>query len=229
MKERPILFSGPMVKALLDGRKTQTRRIAKVTDQNCKAGFISPLAGHAPRRPAEHISYCPYGKPGDRFWVKETWRVGAWDQDQGFIAVDYRADGYARQEWLDPDDPDVFEKLWIESSDEASDAEVPYDSNGEYHWKPGEAPTKWRPSIFMYRWASRITLELTGVRVERLQDISEADALAEGYPHPADHIPGNGSPQGWYSGVWDSINGPNAWHKNPWVWVLAFKWVPPCG
>lgn len=72
MKERPILFSAPMVRALLDGRKTQTRRIAKVTSDGCKEGFITPLAGFVPRSIEHHISYCPYGKPGDRLWVRES-------------------------------------------------------------------------------------------------------------------------------------------------------------
>ena len=146
-KERPIIFSGPMIRAILEGRKTQTRRIVK---PNC----LSKLS--------------PYGRTGDRLWVRETW--GHNPEGPGYV---YRSDG---------------------------------DFDMKFH---GD---RWRPSIHMPRWASRITLEVTGVRVERLQDINEEDALAEGVEHA-------------FRSLWESINGPGSWDANPWVWVVEFRRV----
>lgn len=90
IKERPILFNSPMVRAILDGRKTQTRRIAKVTSEGCKDGFITPLAGFAPRSIENHISYCPYGVTGDLLWVRETWSKAKSPMSSELF---YRADG----------------------------------------------------------------------------------------------------------------------------------------
>ena len=204
-KERPILFSAPMVRAILDGRKTQTRRIAKVTDKDCKPGMITPLAGFVPRTIANHISYCPYGKTGDRLWVRETFK-----QYNGIIS--YKADGN-----------------WIS------------DFNDIDNFNPHEN-IKWKRSIHMPRSASRILLEITGVRVERLQDISEEDAIAEGISRvpfrPCDGWPiCDGYMVGKDDGVtglaakastaykklWESINGPGSWDMNPFVWVVEFR------
>ena len=193
MKERPILFSAPMVRAILDGRKTQTRRIAKVTDKDCKPGMITPLAGFVPRTIANHISYCPYGKTGDRLWVRETFK-----QYNGIIS--YKADGN-----------------WIS------------DFNDIDNFNPHEN-IKWKRSIHMPRSASRILLEITGVRVERLQDISECDAKAEG-SYVCDYfgrrLLDQSSNQGcykWgYRSIWESLNGTGSWDLNPFVWVIEFK------
>ena len=192
-KERPILFSAPMVRAILDSRKTQTRRIAKVTDKDCKPGMITPLAGFVPRTIANHISYCPYGKTGDRLWVRETFK-----QYNGIIS--YKADGN-----------------WIS------------DFNDIDNFNPHEN-IKWKRSIHMPRSASRILLEITGVRVERLQDISECDAKAEG-SYVCDYfgrrLLDQSSNQGcykWgYRSIWESLNGSGSWDLNPWVWVVEFK------
>jgi hypothetical protein len=182
MKERPILFSAPMVRALLDGSKTQTRRVAKLTD----AAHVKEPRGHRrwhPGDPAASLA-CPYGQPGDRLWVRETWIDAS---SALHSCVIYRADG-----------------------------------NDQACGQP------WKPSIFMPRWASRITLEITAVRCERLQDISEADAMADGapwtpctYEHP-DWTPYRLG----YCKLWESINGPDSWSANPWVWVIEFKKVP---
>ena len=193
MKERPVLFSAPMVRAILDGRKTQTRRIAKVTDKDCKPGMITPLAGFVPRTIANHISYCPYGKPGDRLWVRETFK-------QHDEVISYKADG-----------------TWI----------TDFQHTGGIN--PHENIT-WIPSIHMPRNASRILLEITGVRVERLQDISECDAKAEG-SYVCDYfgrrLLDQSSNQGcykWgYRSIWESLNGSGSWDLNPWVWVVEFK------
>ena len=200
-KERPILFSGPMVQALLDGRKTQTRRMVK--PQPLEMSWFEHQQGFCARvregtGDAEHPAYvmapCPYGMPGDRLWVRETHYV----ERQDFVL--YRA----------TDDP---------------------------------APvSKWTPSIHMPRWASRITLEITEIRVQRLQEISEDDAVAEGI----ERVGGAASCNPWknyrvgepgemaihcscpsrsYMTLWNSINGAGSWAANPWVWCVSFKEV----
>lgn len=178
MKERPILFSGAMVRAILEGRKTQTRRVVKYVpalgepEEWChRFSFGSDPIIFNP----EH--HCKYGAVGERLWVRETWA------DCGDKTAVMRADCSVLV--------------------------------------PG---VRWRPSIHMPRWASRITLEIIGVRVERLQDISDEDAMAEGCQ--AEIIPPNfQSYRAGYATLWDAINGPGAWDKNPWVWVIEFKWV----
>ncbi len=185
MKERPILFSGEMARALLDGRKTQTRRAVKGVDvSNC----CTHQCGGKSRAV---ISRCPYGKPGERLWVKETHLPKA----SGII---YRAD---------------FEPL------EAAGLGGIYGG--------------WKPSIFCRREYSRITIENVSVRVERLRDISEADALAEGcdsilsggYEPASIAIPKHRPATRNYCRLWETINGHGSWEKNPWVWVIEFKQI----
>ena len=173
-KERPILFSAPMVRALLAGTKTQTRRVVKVPKR--MEGVTSPAGAL--------VDFdCPYGRPGDRLWVRETFSYDA--------KLHFRGDRGPCWYWAD--------------------------GNPEYgDW------TKPRPSIHMPRWASRITLEITGVRVERLQSISEEDALAEGATLHKDKDPDYGY-AGWYRALWESINGPDSWAANPFVWVIEFS------
>ena len=210
MKERPILFNPAMVRAILSGRKTQTRRIIKPQLEqvlNCEW------------RP----NYCPHGVPGDRLWAREAWRVGAWSDDTGEICVDYRADNHAREEWLRVEDEEQFDRLWIQSTDDALAAGLEAGEDGTYHWEPGKGPTRWRPSIHMPRWASRITLELTDVRVERVQDITTNDIYAEGVEGPADGSPNDVFVK--FRELWDSINAKRGygWDVNPLVWVLGFR------
>lgn len=186
-RERPILFSAPMVRAILSGAKTQTRRIVK-PDGKYRLDLVCPPDGGPSR--------CPYGMPGDRLWVKEqTIKV----EDRGWIGPVYTESDEGRQamDWGygEPDDPD--------------------------HIPPHAI--KRRPSLFMTRAMSRITLEVTEVRVERLQDISEADAMAEGAPWGACGSPQEGSRKAGFAKLWDSINGPNSWDANPWVWAINFK------
>jgi len=252
MKERPILFSGEMVQAIIDGRKTMTRRVINQTPAGFRFdGFITDGTkdrGKAVFSPSENFQYditgnikvlCPYGQPGDRLWVRETWRVGAWDENDCAIKVDYRADGFSRQEWLYVPNEKYFEKLWIQSSLDA-DEKIGRNRDFSYTWEPGQSPCRWRPSIFMPRWVSRITLEITNIRVERLQDISEEDAFAEGIDdeseeyNRAEHFQLGGSQiQGGapaiftFIGLWDSINAKRgySWESNPWVWVIEFRRV----
>lgn len=211
MKERPILFSAPMVRALLDGSKTQTRRVMKnppVWDTVYQPNGWQ-WNGKNPGEPAltkwpnaaeigheiASRTFCPYGKPGDRLWVRESFcRIDG--QTRPWIETDYRAT-YKHGDRLG-------DTLGIKK--------------------------RWTPSIHMPRHASRITLEVTGVRVERLQDISQADAVAEGAPpsHPSiDRVSREFGfadfPRSWYGQLWEQINGPGSWQANPWVWVISFK------
>lgn len=252
MKERPILFSAPMVRALLDGSKTQTRRVVKPQpgeDAIITVGEIGTSRG------AAYVRYpneggiccrfpCPYGQPGDHLWVRESWRIGAWSEDDGEIAVDYMADNHSRREWLQVPEQDDFEKYWLQCCDDCDKSGIKTGEDDKYHWEPGQSPCRIRPSIFMPRWASRITLEITGVRVERLQDISEADALAEGVEswragwdektavemflqgtRARIETHEGGIAKRLYMLLWESINGPGSWDANPWVWVIEFKRV----
>jgi len=197
MKERPILFTGPMVRALLDGSKTQTRRVAKPVRHPDLGNICTPGAlvlEHEPKHVIERA--CPYGQSGDRLWVRETFANIAMYRDAQLFAdrqsdFTYRASG---------------------------------DNIGCH---------KWQPSIRMPRAASRITLEITSVRMERLQDIREADARAEGVAYdPGEggtfHVPGiagcaSDSAADAFRKLWQQINRPGSWDANPWVWVVEFK------
>lgn len=217
MKERPILFNGPMVRAILDGRKTQTRRIVKPQPANScryemngagdKALHLAdgpPSGASAVRKTlfvpvkaysADHRLPCPYGAPGDRLWVRETWALEDLGEDGQRLV--WRVDRAAK---------------WV------ADGEKPHYLDLDYE------PARWRPSIHMPRWASRITLEVTGLRVQRLLDISEEDARAEGLALAGLILPGHAV--GCFSRLWDEINGERApWSSNPWVWIVDFKRV----
>ena len=185
MKERPMLFSAPMVRAILDGRKTVTRRIVKARD-------LEWMDVHQGLREPDNAERCPYGQPGDRLWVRETFA---------------RIDGQTRP--------------WIET-----DYQATY-THGDRLGDTLGIKKRWTPSIHMPRHASRITLEITSVRVERLQEISADDARAEGCPDK----PVPGAEQAsvdllaklWYHDLWEQINGPASWDANPWVWAIEFR------
>jgi hypothetical protein len=193
MKERPILFSGPLVRAILDGRKTQTRRVVKTTDSGRVKAAGSAKNWHLDDPNA--VLACPYGVPGDRLWVRETWSaIPVYEVDNGVYEA---GEPYHKVPKEKPSNAHV-----IYAAD--TDAEGPF-----------------RPSIHMPRWASRILLEVDSVRVERLNDISELDAKAEGcFPRETE--------DGWLScrtafcELWEAINGPDSWDANPWVWVVEF-------
>ncbi|MHB1023314.1 MAG: ASCH domain-containing protein [Acidobacteriaceae bacterium] len=227
MKERPILFSAPMVMAILEGKKTQTRRIWKLPkwadwdemEGGEKKGCLIPSDPKLRGWLYVDEVACPYGRPGDRLWVREAWRIGAWDCNTGVIAIDYRADESARREWLNigyGDGGEEFYRYIDQSIQDCVAAGMECDSDGGYRWEPGQSPCRWCPSIHMPRWASRIMLEITVVRVERLGDIGQGDACAEGCPSGFEPI-------GWYRELWEQINGPGSWALNPWVWVIEFR------
>lgn len=220
VKERPIIFSGEMVKAILDGKKTMTRRAVKTQPRDeCTEIATSACFGHVEYRSTSEDRQtqsilakikCPYGKIGDRLWVRETHHVvgGTADYEieeikQGLQDIknfaSYKADGYGN----------------------------PCDGG-------------WASPMFMPRWASRILLEITDIRVERLNDISEADCEKEGfrfYPlsricfkpcstkHPSGH--GSNNYKSIFGEYWDTLNAKKGypWSSNPWVWVVEFKVV----
>ena len=210
---RPILFSGEMVRAILSGRKTQTRRIMKpqpdseptavesvaLTKTNSK-GIASPGKEVFGAYGDDWFCKCPYGAPGYRLWVRETW--GLHDTE--------------------PQDGPKNARVYYRSTD------------GERHDLRYQL---WRPSIHMPRWASRITLEITDIGVERLKDISNEDCTAEGitaigkgvrmsdgtYAQAGRYETKASTVRQLYSELWESINGPGSWEKNPWVWVVTFE------
>lgn len=222
MKERPILFSGPMVRALLDGRKTQTRRVVKWPG-DAEPDMIEAheeLPGEfAPWLNGErlHTIECPYGVPSDRLWVKESGLHKRGPLFELFIH-DATPDRY----WASPDHGG--EKLTPEVRGRRGAGIGPALTRDQHKGMGFKA----RPSIHMPRWASRLTLEITDVRVERLQDISEADAEAEG----AEYGYGEGaaiSQRRMFELLWTSIHGlnsPYSWAANPWVWALTFRVLP---
>ncbi|WP_421565938.1 hypothetical protein [Ochrobactrum sp. EDr1-4] len=211
MTDRPILFSAPMVRALLEGRKTQTRRVIKPQP----TGRIDPLISFNHGRMEIAFGpdmrdkdggpkwWRPLAQAGDRLWVREACAIVG-TVDPGFVL--YRADGY-------------------EAECERHGFDKPF---------PPEAEARWRPSIHMPRWASRITLEVIDVRVERLHDISEADAFAEGVTkvREACHVIRgfdydlsglcHTSAITPFLKLWNHINGPDAWESNPWVAAYTF-------
>jgi len=226
--ERPILFSGPMVRTILAGRKTVTRRImnpqptgtaGKVWPDEDRWQWPSALA-RTMVDINEARSLSPYGCRGDRLWVRETWRYHGWTED-GAPWIKYAADDSTRLVERIPDEwSDRLADIWADLSD---DANMAIDGRA--------ADRKWRPSIFLPRWASRITLEVVGVRVERLQEIDADDVLAEGVDVPCDGECGAtpcaiAIPR--FVALWDGINGDRAsWASNPWVWRVEFRRVQP--
>ncbi len=227
MKERPILFSAPMVRAIMTGQKTQTRRDVKpqptfpiiIAGDPHTHRFQFP--GREPITESGMMRNCPYGQPGDRLWVKESYRF---------------------PESLDADAPSLIGEMAIDAGYKKPWCPTQWEADGSMsslsEWRgfmtpPAIAkPGKLRPSIHMPRWASRILLEIVSVRLERLQDISESDCIAEGAPGGPGAIPGyayNATPMEHYRHIWTSINGQASWDANPWVWVVEFKHRPAGG
>jgi len=221
-----------MVQAILAGRKTQTRRVIKDKDITNNFDIDVDGSAYAYINPATGDSYPPTAiakyQVGDILWVRETWRIGAWNEDIGCIAVDYKADNYARREWIRIKDEERFKRYWIESTDDAIKAGVELDENGEYHWEPRQAPTRWRPSIFMPREAARLFLRVKNVRVERLWDITETDVRKEGFSDHFDIETDTFYPCGYFfKHTWNSMYAKRGygWDTNPWVWVIEFEMI----
>lgn len=206
-RERPILFSGPMVRAILEGRKTVTRRVMK-PQPDFLGSMVDPNTPFKTLDAGLHARItCPHGQPDDRLWVREAW------------AADAQVDAIA------PRDLSQGEPIWYPADFSVRQTGCSMISKG-----------RGRPSIHMPRWASRILLEITAVRVERLQDISEEQALAEGVRgEPCDHARQacadigcwGDTAKGAFGFLWESLNGEGSWAANPWVWVVEFRRVTP--
>lgn len=225
MKERPILFSADMVLAILAGRKTQTRRPVKPQPYTIPWRDAYGNADEAlfwrydeSREDWPYPRFCPYGQPGDRLWVRETFQEFFDDE-----IMPLRPRG-PRGRLGSPSTPGRLSYVF-------------YRADGPMPVQSPLGRANWRPSIHMPRWASRITLEITDVRVERVQDITEADAMAEGCPGEKGFVWGQEveiqAPQEQYHHLWDSIYYPGIykkptpfrWDANPWVWVIEFRRV----
>jgi len=219
IKERPILFSGEMVKAILAGRKTQTRRVLQQPRRKDGIKLLPELlrdmgAGHA----------CPYGVTGDRLYVRETFAIESnWNIDSEESYPPPFKDGRPIKRIVD--DPQ-WGDWWEQAHYKATDPEPELCIGGLE--EPG---VRWRPSIHMPRWASRIMLEIVDVRVERVQDISFDDAMAEGIhfqvvTHDASWTATiKSDPREGYAWLWNKLNAARGygWDVNPWVWVIEFK------
>lgn len=202
MPDRPIIFSAPMVRALLDGRKRQTRRIIKpqpvVSDNGSwrwegrNGGFVGAAGTHINEGFPDSARHHARIQPGDRLWVKETHAI--------VPRTAYRMSEGVQQTLRPNDDHDaaVYAAGWERS-------------------KPG----RWRPSIHQPRWASRLTLTVTDVRVEKLQDITLTDLEAEGIVPAGENLSIDEASAAWQK-LWDSINGAGAWNANPWVTAYSF-------
>jgi len=245
-KERPILFSSPMVRAILEGRKTVTRRALnaqslKNIGYGVQLGECHELPSEGPLHPNSigyYTDFCPFGQPGDRLWVRETWYCDHFEVQKG--------------PYLQPADMHDLDQS-------REDGELVYAADGLAPYEQDQ-PT-WKPSIHMPRWASRILLEITAVRVERLQDIGEDQAKAEGcfftdygqqcahggtgwkdigicpavvghrqrtgwaWDKTTSHEECLGSPRWAFANLWNATGGD--WDANPWVWVVEFKRVTP--
>jgi hypothetical protein len=229
MKDLPILFSAPMVRALLAGTKTQTRRVAKFVPLEEGLNFAFTGLRAAQDRPGLWTLQsrdgstnlndrtkplrCPYGQPGERLWVRETFfAFGRWETRF--------SEKKGRDEWH-------FIDMTVECGNwYFYDATSKPERVANFRRGSGVTLMWWkRPAIFMPRWASRILLGVTEVRVQRLQEISAVDSLAEGSPREA-----GCNPQVWYRGLWDTINADNPiarWDANPWIWAISFRRIEP--
>ncbi|MBY0466179.1 MAG: hypothetical protein K2W33_14670 [Burkholderiales bacterium] len=239
MKDTPILYTGPMVRSVLADRKNMTRRVVKpqfsqdaipaevsaTTPEGWQTTGHSGLWWDDVAACMDDAIRCPYGMPGDRLWVKETFYAwGHWETRF--------SEAKGRDEWHFVDMTLDTGRAYRYAADGAIENEKPK------RGLTGNTPTWWkRPAIFMRRAASRITLEVTGVRIERLQAISQNDAVNEGLqrlPASGRYVVTNGdqyfgfastNPVEVYRDLWEGINGAGSWDANPWVWVIAFKLI----
>ena len=235
MTERPILFNAEMVLAILENRKTQTRRVVKpqpIFSKIWEYGFETEYAdvewdNKRYNEGGDPITnYCPHGVVGDRLWVKETF---------GVMERTYHPEyGWENDGLVDDVDVKNVQKFTGDKHKNYDERQAHYFVYRASGYERCKDEGHWKPSIFMPRHASRILLEITNVRMEQVKDISRYDAMAEGCPNSWYDKEGNVRnfvPQEWYRNLWDSINaerdnGAYAWEKNPYVWVIEFKRIP---
>lgn len=263
IKERPIPFSADMICALIREYKNPgmcknlTRRTRDLERFNNLPEFLKErgweIQEFIEEEPGLWLAIsndesgefpdifnpwikCPYGKVGDRLWVRESWKVGAWRTDTPSLAIDYLADGYVRKEWI-PVDEEVHKKLVNQSIIDAERSGLIPLVGFRYQWDPGKAPTRTRSLRFMPRWASRILLEITEVKIERLREITSWDARLEGieciwhddYTSNSLWKDYTGKSTGLiyaresFFSLWKKIKGTDSIDLNQWVWVIKFK------
>jgi hypothetical protein len=219
-KDYPVFFNDEMVRAILDGRKTQTRRVMKLSHER---GMLNPVV-RGPNGEISSVScrlaptLCPFGQPGDRLWVRETWALLG---NEDGCCVDWNDN-------LCKGDGKLAARIYRASCEQRPGDYGLWSIPDDADWKPHTENQKfegaWRPSIHMPRWACRILLEITNVRVERLCSISEADAQAEGRnPSHTQITPPEAVYRVGFGDIWRSIYGEESWEANPWVWVVEFK------
>jgi len=256
---KSIIMNDFSVQRILSGAKTQTRRVVKLRNlpnseiasihrDGAGFGWIAwspkPVSAEETARiyPGPSGFPCPYGKVGDHLWVRETWRIESFLEGEP-VWFGYRADGDVAIE--DSTDDPRYEAWWeriaVQSTDELIKMNWPRkDADDVFHWNHKCSPLRWRPSIFMPRWASRITLKITDIRVERVQEISGEDCVNEGATTLTDlnmmlskkdktpfHEQNNRKARAIFQALWDSINSKKgySWNDNPWVWCISFKVV----
>lgn len=228
----PILFNTEMVRAILKDRKTVTRRLVK--PQPILDGFFWKIGGAAWSNNISSLHPMPFHSlynrmpchTGDILYVRETWRVGAWDIHNQMIAFDYKDGTFG--ELVHIRDRILFERLVDQSREEARKSKCKY-SGVDFIWRKGESPCRWRPSIHMPKEAARIWLKVTDVRVERLQEINELGGRREGFVNDICLEDGTGkSAVKHFADLWDSTIkkadiDKYGWKADPWVWVIEFE------
>ena len=241
MKERPILFNAEMVQAILSGRKTQTRRVMKDQPTDCfspmnmgleldytarwytpgivdKHGYLQPAKKEIFGVADEHEGYeCPIGAVGDQLWVRETFATLG---NEDGCAIDWQENLVKAS---GPEAARVYRASCEQRPGNYGLWSIPDDAFWKPHTENMQYEGSWVPSIHMPRWASRINLLITGVRVERLNSITNADAKAEGYPAERESDGGATDPWLWFRDLWDGIYPDNTFKANPWVWVIEFE------
>ncbi len=219
-KPKCIIFTSDSVRAILAGRKVQTRRVVKLNPDMAVVGYPHQMPNlqwgiylDRPYAAYYHLGHCPYGRVGDVLYVKEKHRLACWNEECE-VVIEY-SDG-TRSDWMDAGDDG---ETWIENATRR----LP----DGYEEDPSLIP--WRSPIYMPAWASRLTLEIVSVKVERVNEISEADADAEGAPsyQTSSEFDGPGyTARQTYAAVWDSIHGAGAFERGDWVWAISFKVSP---
>lgn len=271
VKEGPIIMQAESVRGILDLSKTQSRRIIKLQPDSDPTGRWSFCVSSTNRNQNDTWGYhvidpnghtytergterevvrfkCRYRQVGERLWVREKWRIVGWQEGEPFL-IEFEDGSRMEDRTGEFDyDEDATARYWQECSDDCDKAGLKVNDYGRYESADGVIPTRWRNAIFMPRWASRLTLEITDIRVQRVQEISEEDARAEGI-HRFENIGYTGGDHieygyHWrpeklargcqypnarqaYANLFNRINGPGSWERNDWVWCLTFCRVTP--
>ncbi|EPN6882002.1 hypothetical protein L7834_012100 [Providencia rettgeri] len=224
MKERGIIFNTEMVRAILDGRKTQTRRALtsknylKITKASGCGEFHPESLGDKDTQEF-YCQHSPFGQIGDRLWVRETYSLLG---NEDACPIDWN-DNIVNDK---TEAARIYRASCVQKSGDYGLWSIPDEADWKPHTEEMKFEGSWTPSIHMPRWASRITLEITDVRVERLQEASDDDFKAEGYPLERELTGGSTDAFCWFRHLWDSVSKPDCnYESNPWVWVIEFKRV----